>query len=281
MKKFILSLIMVFWFYIGYSQYYTFYVINDTIVFNEKPIAIIYPEIKEVITFDKESDDMSDIIYRISHSLYPNSDSFLIYYREGDDLGVYSNINTQDIPNYGYFDNDTMLAYYELGDSSTLNQTETINFNRSNDTIVINRDKVGLYMGYDIRLGVSVISKDIYINLDAIKYKIKLFRDISSEEMDILDMTFGDTEFTYDYPLDSTGHILYEAGKLKNESLNLRILGWAIGVIVPFVGYSAESTPLMVIGVGTSITMQIMSLVKEYRSNKLIQEAGINMQRVY
>jgi hypothetical protein len=277
MKKFILSLVILFWSCAAFSQYQTFYVVNDTIMYRDKSIAVIYPELKEVITLDKESDDMTEVVYNISRSLYPNVDSFLIYYRDGEDLGVYSDVDNRGVMSYGDLDDANILAYYEFGGD---NNSDSIFLNKTNDTLVINNDKLGVIVGYIVRVGVYRYKTDIKVNIESTKTTIKLFRDISSEELNILKSTFGNVELIYDYPLDSTGHLLYDVGKLKNESLNMRILGRIIGVVVPLVGYSVESTPLMIIGVGTSLTMEIMSLVKEYRSNKLIQEAGINMQKV-
>jgi hypothetical protein len=154
------------------------------------------------------------------------------------------------------------------------------------DTIVIDGEILG-YLGN--------IAHEQIRTQHTLRYDIKLFRDITKEERSLITNRYNPGgspmitfDIDYEYQLQSNeaiaGRLLYEAGELKTQSNNLYVgaalVGIAGGLANSFLINNGDIyQPISVITISTTTIMGIVGLVKNYKANRKIGEAGVYLQK--
>jgi len=167
----------------------------------------------------------------------------------------------------------------------------TLQAQTSKDTIVIDGEILGYLENID-----PGQSRELQPTL---RYDVKLFRDITKEEMSLITRRYNPVntmnvtvDIDYEYQFQSNeamaGHLLYEAGKLKTQSNNIYIgaalVGVAGGLVNSFLIKNGELYPGSIqtisrITISTATIMGIVGLVKNYKSNRKMREAGVYFQK--
>jgi len=164
------------------------------------------------------------------------------------------------------------------------------------DTIVIDGEILGEIL--DGRLTIGSLNNK---KTPTLRYDVKLFRDITKEEWSLISKKYNPGgsmmitfDIDYEYQLQSNeaiaGRLLYEAGKLKTQSNNIYIGAALIGITGVIVNSfsgdrinNGESDPsiqaISAITISTTTIMGIVGLVKSYKANRRMREAGVYFQK--
>ncbi len=151
------------------------------------------------------------------------------------------------------------------------------------DTIVIDGEILG-YLGN--------IAHEQIRTQHTLRYDIKLFRDITKEERSLITNRYNPGgspmitfDIDYEYQLQSNeaiaGRLFYEASELKTQSNNLYVGAALVGIAGGLYAsaYIGDIQTISAITISATTIMGIVGLVKNYKANRKIGEAGVYLQK--
>jgi hypothetical protein len=146
------------------------------------------------------------------------------------------------------------------------------------DSISIEGSHIGLFQGSD---SYSVVYLELHRDVTFPEWKIlnSMFRDQIEAETGYSNYRIS-TIYNYSLPSrqQQAGHFLYEAGFKKNQVITLRLLSLGVGLATSLLSAKSESPAVAIIGGTISFSLSGAALIKEYRSNRMIQNSGATFQ---
>lgn len=152
------------------------------------------------------------------------------------------------------------------------------------DTISLGDEKVG----YIDTLQVV----QYYDGFSAYSFHINLFRDLTNEEESIIRLRYIPTEsikttvnlsYKYHFKTNSAqaGHLLFEAGKLNTQAKNLYLSASLLAVSGLFLSeLTANPSIGGVLTISSTGILSIIALVKSYKADKKMKQAGVLLQKM-
>jgi hypothetical protein len=163
----------------------------------------------------------------------------------------------------------------------------TIKAQTSNDTLMIDGEIIGTLN--------QVKTDQNQEGQSVLTFDVSLYRDVTKKEEKLIMMKYNpggslnrNVDLSYNYNHSSNqalaGHLLYDAGKLKTQSNNMYLTAGLVALTGSMVtNYMVKqgnvSTLVPRITLSTTTIISIVGLVKDYKANRKIREAGVLLQK--